>query len=68
VREKYEFTVPAGGYYEEILNTDAASFGGGNVGNAGGVSSTPVKFEGKHKIAITLPPLAALIFRKRVSE
>ena len=68
VREKYELYVPAGGYYEEILNTDAAVFGGGDVGNAGGVLSTPATSEGKHKIAITLPPLAALIFRKRLSE
>jgi 1,4-alpha-glucan branching enzyme len=68
VREKYELYVPAGGYYEEIFNSDSSAFGGGDVGNGGGVSAISAEREGKHKIAITLPPLAALVFRKRTAE
>jgi 1,4-alpha-glucan branching enzyme len=65
VREKYEFTV-APGYYEEILNTDSSRYGGSNVGNAGGVWSAPTPaLKDKHRISITLPPLAVLVFRRR---
>jgi len=69
VREKYEFSVPEGGFYEEVLNTDAEIYGGGNVGNAGGVRSiASANPNGKHRIAITLPPLAVVVFRRARSE
>jgi 1,4-alpha-glucan branching enzyme len=64
VREKYELSVPEPGYYEEILNTDSEIFGGSNVGNGGGVLAKPApKRDRKHSIAITLPPLAVVVFR-----
>jgi 1,4-alpha-glucan branching enzyme len=64
VREKYELSVPEPGYYEEILNTDSELFGGSNVGNGGGVLAKPApKRDRKHSIAITLPPLAVVVFR-----
>ncbi|MBI3473895.1 MAG: 1,4-alpha-glucan branching protein GlgB [Candidatus Solibacter usitatus] len=66
VRRNYLVGVPAEGFYEEVLNTDSAYFGGSNVGNAGGVSSRPVPHhEWKHSIPVTLPPLAVVVFRKR---
>jgi 1,4-alpha-glucan branching enzyme len=62
----YRVGVPEDGYYEEIFNSDAAMFGGSNMGNAGGVLSTPVPIhERKNSISITLPPLGVLVFRKR---
>ncbi len=62
----YEFGVPEEGFYEEVLNTDSAVFGGSNMGNGGVVSSTPVpKHNREHSIAVTLPPLAVVVFRKR---
>jgi len=65
VREKYEISVAAPGFYEEVFNTDSEYYGGGNVGNAGGVWSKPApKRDRRHSITITLPPLAALIFRR----
>jgi 1,4-alpha-glucan branching enzyme len=64
VRKKYELSVPEPGYYEEILNTDSELFGGSNVGNGGGVWAMPApKRDRKHSIAITLPPLAVVVFR-----
>src|SRR3954466_5966781 len=66
VREKYEFGVPEEGFYEEVFNTDAAMFGGSNVGNGGMVSSRPVaRHNRKYSIAVTLPPLAVVAFRKK---
>ena len=38
-RKTYAIGVPEAGYYREILNSDAAMFGGSNCGNAGGVMS-----------------------------
>ena len=66
VRQGYEFGVPEEGFYEEILNTDAEMFGGSNVGNGGLVSSRPSpKHDRPFSIAVTLPPLAVVAFRRR---
>jgi 1,4-alpha-glucan branching enzyme len=65
-RHGYEFGVPEQGFYEEILNTDAGMFGGSNMGNGGMVSSRPVPKHGRpYSLAVTLPPLAVVVFRKR---
>jgi 1,4-alpha-glucan branching enzyme len=65
-RTGYEFGVPEEGFYEEILNTDSQQFGGSNVGNGGLVSSRPIPKHGREfSIAVTLPPLGVVAFRKR---
>ena len=65
-RQGYEFGVPEEGFYEEILNTDSELFGGSNMGNGGCVSSRPIpKHNRPHSIAVTLPPLSVVAFRKR---
>jgi 1,4-alpha-glucan branching enzyme len=65
-RQGYEFGVPEEGFYEEILNTDSELFGGSNMGNGGCVSSRPVpKHNRPNSIAVTLPPLSVVAFRKR---
>jgi 1,4-alpha-glucan branching enzyme len=58
VRRDYRVRVPRGGYWREILNTDAALYGGSDVGNSGGVTAVPAgeRFE----LALTLPPLGAV--------
>jgi 1,4-alpha-glucan branching enzyme len=63
-REHYTIGVPRGGYWREVLNSDAASYGGSGMGNYGGVESRPVAAHGRpHSITLTLPPLGALILR-----
>jgi 1,4-alpha-glucan branching enzyme len=65
-REGYEFGVSEEGFYQEILNTDSEHFGGSNLGNGGVVSSRPVpRHNRKHSIAVTLPPLAVVAFKRR---
>jgi 1,4-alpha-glucan branching enzyme len=65
-RQAYEFGVPEEGFYEEILNTDSEIFGGSNIGNGGLVSSRPIpKHNRPQSIAVTLPPLGVVAFRKR---
>jgi 1,4-alpha-glucan branching enzyme len=64
VRHGYRVGVPREAFYQEVLNTDAAAYGGGNAGNAGGVRSEPTPAQGQpHSIAITLPPLAVLFLK-----
>jgi 1,4-alpha-glucan branching enzyme len=65
-RQAYEFGVPEEGFYEEILNTDSELFGGSNIGNGGLVSSRPIPRHNRpFSIAVTLPPLGVVAFRKR---
>ena len=63
-RELYAIGVPDEGFYREVLNTDSELFGGSNMGNSGGVMSTPVAKHGRpNSLAITLPPLAVVAFQ-----
>jgi 1,4-alpha-glucan branching enzyme len=65
VRENYRIGVPQPGRWREILNSDAAIYGGGNRGNAGGVSSEPFRWQGRdHSALLTLPPLSAVFFKR----
>ena len=65
-RDDYRIGVPAAGYYAELLNSDAAAFGGTDVGNGGGVASQVLAAHGfDHSIALTVPPLGCLYLKKR---
>ncbi len=65
VRKGYRIGVIEAGYYEEILNTDAETYGGSNVGNMGGRHADEHwSWQGKpHSIIVDLPPLSVLAFR-----
>ena len=66
VRSGYRVGVPAAGYWQEILNTDSQIYGGGNVGNAGGIhadADTPAQ-DRPHSLSVNLPPLAVCAFRR----
>jgi 1,4-alpha-glucan branching enzyme len=65
VRRDYRVGVPASGYYGELLNSDAAMYGGSNVGNAGGIHSDAIPMHGyEHSINVIMPPLALLLLKK----
>jgi 1,4-alpha-glucan branching enzyme len=65
VREGYRMGVPFAGRYREIINTDAEVYGGGNVGNGGALETEPTASHGHpQSIALTLPPLGALILKR----
>lgn len=60
----YRIGVGAAGYYEEILNTDAETYGGSNVGNQGGVWAEHQHWQGRgHSVVLQLPPLSVLGLR-----
>jgi len=67
VREAYRVGVNGKGWWEEIINTDAQTYGGSNVGNYGGQFAEPIPWQGKsHSLLLSLPPLAVVGLKKRV--
>jgi len=63
-RHNYRVGAPCGGYWRELLNSDAAEYGGSGMGNLGGVEAAPIPLHGRsHSLTITLPPLSATFFR-----
>jgi 1,4-alpha-glucan branching enzyme len=64
-REGYRFGVPLPGYWRERINTDAALYGGSNIGNGGGAGTEPIASHGHpQSLSLTLPPLATLILER----
>ena len=60
-RTGYRIGLPAPGRWREILNTDAAAYGGSGCGNAGGVDAKTGECGGfPCSAVVTLPPLGAL--------
>ncbi len=67
-RHQYRLGVPQAGFWREILNTDAAIYGGGNLGNQGGVASEAVPAHGHgQSLRLTLPPLAVVVLQPDLS-
>jgi 1,4-alpha-glucan branching enzyme len=63
-RTNYRIGVPRGGYWQEVLNSDATLYGGGGWGNLGGADAVPVPLHGRmHSLTLTLPALSALFFK-----
>jgi 1,4-alpha-glucan branching enzyme len=56
VYHDYRIKVPYPGAWREVLNTDAAIYGGSNVGNSGEVTAEGLVPE----LSLTIPPLAAI--------
>ncbi len=63
-RENYKVGVPFGGYWVELLNSDAVEYGGSGWGNMGGAEATPTPCHGRpFSLSLALPPLAALFLK-----
>lgn len=60
-RSDYLCGLPRPGRWREILNTDAAVYGGGDRGNMGGVTAEATKHHGQPASArVVVPPLSAV--------
>jgi 1,4-alpha-glucan branching enzyme len=63
-RYNYRLGVPEPGHYMELLNSDSAYYGGGNIGNLGGVEADPIEWHGyRQSVSLNLPPLAIVILK-----
>jgi 1,4-alpha-glucan branching enzyme len=63
-RQNYRVGAPRGGWWREMLNSDAAYYNGSGLGNAGGVEASSEGIHGRpNSLTITLPPLAVVYFK-----
>ena len=63
-RSGYRVGVPVPGRWEEELNSDAAAYGGGSLGNGGGRESERQPEDGfGQSLVMELPPLTLVVFR-----
>jgi 1,4-alpha-glucan branching enzyme len=63
-RFNYNVGVPYKGYWREVLNSDAETYGGSAHGNLGGLETVPISLHGRPcSLTLTLPPLSAIFFR-----
>jgi 1,4-alpha-glucan branching enzyme len=63
-RTGYRVGVPQGGYWRELLNSDATEYNGTGMGNLGGVQAEAIEAHGRpHSLQLTLPPLGALFLK-----
>jgi len=61
--QAYRLGVPQAGRYHEVFNSDAAAYGGSNIGNAS-LDSEPLGMHGQpQSVALTLPPLTTLMLK-----
>ncbi len=62
--EGYRLGLPIAGGWQEILNTDAATYGGSDVGNLGRITASATTWHGRPASAtLRLPPLGTLWLR-----
>jgi 1,4-alpha-glucan branching enzyme len=63
-RYRYRIGLSRSGRWREVLNSDAASYGGGNVGNLGGVTAEEMKWHNQaYSAELTLPPLSIIALK-----
>jgi 1,4-alpha-glucan branching enzyme len=63
-RSNYRVGVPYGGYWRELLNSDATVYWGSGQGNAGGVTAEAEPWNGRpYSVNLILPPLGVLFFK-----
>jgi 1,4-alpha-glucan branching enzyme len=64
-RPAYRVGVPEGGWFRELLNSDAALYGGSNVGNGGGVASELLPAHGfDQSLTVVVPPLGFVLLKR----
>jgi 1,4-alpha-glucan branching enzyme len=62
MRHGYRVSVAEGERWVELMNTDAAAYGGSGAGNLGAVTSDAERWHGHEcLIAVTVPPLGAVL-------
>jgi len=64
VHRNYRTGVPAMGFWQLLLNTDAAAYGGSAMEVITMAEAFPVPMHGRsHSLSLILPPLAVLVFK-----
>ena len=64
-RHGYRIGVPKPGKWREVLNSNAAIYGGTDDGNYGGANSEPIASHGfEQSLLLNLPPLGMVVFKQ----
>jgi 1,4-alpha-glucan branching enzyme len=64
-RTEYRVGVPTGGFWRELLNSDAIEYGGSGWGNMGGKQAEAVPEHGRpYSLNLTLPPLSVVFLQE----
>jgi 1,4-alpha-glucan branching enzyme len=67
-RPSYRVGAPRGGYWKELLCSDATEYGGSGWGNLGGVEAVPIPLHGRsHSVTLTLPPLGIVFLKNETN-
>jgi 1,4-alpha-glucan branching enzyme len=62
-RDGYRIGVPKRGFWREALNSDATIYGGGGIGNRGGMHTDDTGCRGfDQSLIVTVPPLGIVVF------
>ena len=68
-REDFAVGLPRGGFWREVMSTDAVEYGGSGWGNLGGVTAGNRPMHGRPwSASIALPPLGAVFFLSESAE
>ncbi|MCB9436673.1 MAG: 1,4-alpha-glucan branching protein GlgB [Anaerolineales bacterium] len=63
-RYNYRVGVPKWGFYKEVLNSDGEVYGGGNLGNYGGLHTDAVPtHQQTQSLSLTVPPLGIVVLK-----
>jgi 1,4-alpha-glucan branching enzyme len=69
LRRNWRVGVPRGGFWNEVLNSDAGAYGGSGAGNLGGLPAQAHPYHGRpFSLELTLPPLAAIFFKSQAGR
>jgi 1,4-alpha-glucan branching enzyme len=61
--------VPAPGQWREVLNSDAAEYGGSGIGNQGGAGAVAQLQHGRAcRLTVAAPPLGVVVFRSPIGS
>ncbi len=63
VRHGYQVPAPRPGFWRELVNSDAREYGGGGIGNLGGLNTFWTDADPSTAVlSVSLPPLGGLVF------
>ena len=63
-RAPYRIGVPWAGFWREVINSDAAVYGGCGAGNLGGLQTSNIPLHGQpYSLELLLPGVSTLILR-----
>jgi 1,4-alpha-glucan branching enzyme len=63
-RMNYRVGAPRGGFWREVLNSDAVVYGGGGWGNMGGLEAAPIPVHGRpYSLSLSLPALSTVFLK-----